>query len=628
MPCRHPDVRKFDGVRCCLACGEAVFDTAQQTPATQASSAEVQVQYSYANLNSKLGQEIRIIVLQPGRGTEPIRCEVVHVNLEDRPRFEAVSYTWATEDGDDIRCATVYLSNNTALPVTANCEAVLRQLRLLSQERRLWVDALCINQINLNERNHQVGLMDRIFSGAERVIISIPYLANDTKVNTFPEDQLSVLFSWLQGTVRMVRTPESHPDNRIVSILAHLLQARYFQRVWTIQEVALARNVVLCVNESAIELSFPILDRIRSAKAVPNIPAALRWNPGLASETDVLSCLRAGIDSHCSDARDKVFAVLSLMEPRARSYIPVDYSLDLETIYANTLLALIATDCTLEVLVFALLQHPRPTSGDQEHGAIIAHGMFEMYIMSGRRYWTCNDTISDPWKDKPTSTWRPKITVQTTPALDECIDDRANLDRSATVFEVTCNTVSGCLLPRFQTRAHFIDTITWHQDPERAKYSRPRSYIGELKFDRCTRFLPFFSRYPHPQSPFFELHMDMNPTDTITENNAPGINVPDLREFMSSFKNTGGDRLLFTTHYSIGHARGGIRIGDAVFVLDGARVPFILRKNDQGEYHVVTVCYVWAALELDYWNPGTQKGLWGSRHFEHACEQTQMITVH
>lgn len=137
MPCRHPDVRKFAGVRCGLACGEAVFETPQHTPAFQTSSTEAHSQYQYVDLNSRLCQEIRIVVLLPGRRTEPIRCDIVHVNLEDDPYFEAVSYTWATKYRDDSKSGTVYLTNGATIQVTANCEAVLRQLWLPGYERRL-----------------------------------------------------------------------------------------------------------------------------------------------------------------------------------------------------------------------------------------------------------------------------------------------------------------------------------------------------------------------------------------------------------------------------------------------------------------------------------------------------------
>lgn len=620
MPCRHPDVRKFDGVRCCLACGEAVFE-APRTPDVKIASTGALPQHHYVELNSSLGQEIRLVVLLPGRATEPVRCDIVHVNLEDDAYFEAVSYTWATEYGDDTKSGTVHLTNGATIPVTANCEAVLRQLRLPSYERRLWVDALCINQTNINERNHQVGFMDQIYHGAQNVLIGIPDLRpewNDIASSKDVRNSFRRLFAWLQGS-------GSDPYQTELATLKSLLEARYFQRVWTIQEVALARNVILYVNSELVELSFHVLDRVRS---VQKVPAALRWNPGLARDTDVLSCLRAGIESKCSDARDKVYAVLSLMEPQARSFVPVDYSLDLGAIYTNALLAVVAAHGCLEVLSYALIEHPWLVSGDQDLPTVTLV-LFEMYICSDRPIvHKGGPALSAQWGENVTSIWRPSVTVRTTPILDAYVDECSDPEQSIVLFERRCTVISGCLLPRFQTRAHFIDTINWHQQGEGSMHRRLSSLSDDSKFKNCSRFMPFFSRTPYPPSPFFDLHSGLHPTDSVTELNSPGVNVPDLQTFMKTFKHVEEDRKLFTTHYSIGHARGILRKGDTIWVLDGVRIPFVLRKVGPKEFKIVTVCYLWAALELDYWNPGTQKGLWGSRHHDHACEQTQTIVIH
>lgn len=595
-----------------MACGEAVFETPRNVLATQGTSAESQLQYQYANLNTGLGQEIRIVVLCPGRLMDPVKCELLHVNLEDNPHFEAVSYTWANEDGDDSKRGTVYLLCGATIAVTENCEAVLRQLRSSRSERRLWVDALCINQANTNERNHQVGLMARIYHGAKNVVISIPDLKLRLAAVAMPRDSLRFLFAWLQGST-------STNGSELVA-LKYLLNSRYFHRVWTIQEVALAKNVVLCVNDDSTELSFLVLERIR---AIQDVPAALRWNPGLVSETDVLSCLRAGIESHCSDARDKVYGILSLMEPRARSFIPVDYTLDLNTVYTNALLTVLETHGSFEVLIYALLVHPWLVNGDYDLPTIPLT-LFEMYISKRPFERSGSPAISVQWEESTRTPWRSNITIKTTQILDAYVDECTDPDRSIVVFENRCTQHIDCLLPRFQMRAHFIDTINWRQSTH-----RHMSYLADdMKLKNCSKFLPFFSEVAHPQSPVFELQLELGPDNELTDRNAPGINVADLYIFKSTLKNAENDRLLFTTHYSIGHARGDMRRGDSIFALDGAKMPFVMRKVGPKEYKIVTVCYLWAALELDYWNPGTRKGLWGSRHHDHACEQTQTIVIH
>ena len=363
----------------------------------------------------------------------------------------------------------MYLTAGAKLSVIANCEAALRQLRSRSHERPLWVDALCINQMNIEERNHQVGLMDRIYHGAQNVLISIPDVRGEWTDVALSENNLRQLFVWLRGGGPdpgvSVSHYKSHEDSysdvgdSTLTTLKSLLQVRYFQRVWTVQEVALARNVVLHMNNEAVELSFPVLERVR---LIEKVPAALRWNPGLARDTDVLACLRAGIESHCSDARDKVYAVLSLMEPQARTFIPVDHSLDLDAIYTNALLAVIAAHESLEVLYYALVERPWLVRDTRDMPPINL-ALFELYISSNRpTLHRGSPALSPPWENNSTSKWRPNITVKTTPILDAFVDECSDLEQFVFVFERRCTVTPGCLLTRFQTRAQFIDTIDWH----------------------------------------------------------------------------------------------------------------------------------------------------------------------
>ncbi|XPS71674.1 hypothetical protein M3J09_003851 [Ascochyta lentis] len=141
MSCRHSDVRKFDGVRCCLACGEAIFDSAPPTQYDTLSGLD----YQYRKLNYILGQEIRLVNIHPGQPLEPVTCDIIHVNLEDDPEFEAVSYTWANGDEDKSLSEKIHISDESTTNVTASAHASLCQLRKHGLSRRVWLDAVCIN---------------------------------------------------------------------------------------------------------------------------------------------------------------------------------------------------------------------------------------------------------------------------------------------------------------------------------------------------------------------------------------------------------------------------------------------------------------------------------------------------
>ena len=93
-------------------------------------------------------------------------------HLRDRPGYEALSYTW----GDPLDTRTVMLKDQP-FQVTKNLEAALRNLRhrlihgTKSNDRVLWIDAICINQTDIQERNVQVRRMLDIYKSATRVVI-------------------------------------------------------------------------------------------------------------------------------------------------------------------------------------------------------------------------------------------------------------------------------------------------------------------------------------------------------------------------------------------------------------------------------------------------------------------------
>ncbi|KAH6708816.1 heterokaryon incompatibility protein-domain-containing protein [Leptodontidium sp. MPI-SDFR-AT-0119] len=112
-------------------------------------------------------REIRLISLSPGKLFDPIVVALAPFSLddEDTPAYEALSYVWGdTSDRQNIEL------NGVTFPVTANLYMALQFLRIPSGIRILWVDAICINQDDVEERNNQVGLMSSIYSSAWRVL--------------------------------------------------------------------------------------------------------------------------------------------------------------------------------------------------------------------------------------------------------------------------------------------------------------------------------------------------------------------------------------------------------------------------------------------------------------------------
>lgn len=110
--------------------------------------------------------ECRLAHLAPGSYNDPIHCDLHHFELTNFPQYEALSYVW----GDPNNTAPIVVQGHT-LQVTTNLEVALRHLRYSNKVRVLWIDAIVINQIDLDERTEQVALMGDIYSKAASVRI-------------------------------------------------------------------------------------------------------------------------------------------------------------------------------------------------------------------------------------------------------------------------------------------------------------------------------------------------------------------------------------------------------------------------------------------------------------------------
>lgn len=120
----------------------------------------------YADLDPDL-YEIRILELQPSLVPSSwIYCSLSKAFVVDPPVYQALSYVW----GDSSEKASIRV-NGKPFEVTKNLFAALKRLRRRTFSILLWVDAICINQDNIPERNFQVQLMKQVYMHAERVLI-------------------------------------------------------------------------------------------------------------------------------------------------------------------------------------------------------------------------------------------------------------------------------------------------------------------------------------------------------------------------------------------------------------------------------------------------------------------------
>ncbi|KAF1834474.1 HET-domain-containing protein [Decorospora gaudefroyi] len=310
----------------------------QQTAPSAFLSPQSPNDFRYRPLNPADGEDIRLVCLYPGDVHERIRCDLVHASLEAEIEYEALSYTWASEDGDTtpsqaIACAYIGEERVASLSVTSNCASALRRLRFTSHERILWIDAIAIDQTNLQERNHQVGLMGKIYSGAAQVLV---YLGEDDL--DFGSRDI-----WLDS-------------GRRYSALKRLFAKRWASRVWVIQEVALAQKVVMVTGAVSCQMDVNLMSRIRGrAKAYGlHVPGPLAWDPLVSVPTrDLLILLHISRDCLSADPRDKIYGLLGLVSERLQNLITIDYSQTIEEVLTRTAAAIIICREDFEILAYA-----------------------------------------------------------------------------------------------------------------------------------------------------------------------------------------------------------------------------------------------------------------------------------
>jgi hypothetical protein len=168
---------------------------------------------------------IRLLILQPGIPGSIIHCDLIHTTLADcrddiYDHYTALSYVW----GDAKQSRRIFIEGKSA-EGTISLAAALDGLRHESKILRLWADAICIDQSNIQERNEQVSLMRWIYTLAQQTII---YLG------TSNEDCDRLLEAIAKG--------QSSDEVRKLAN-TEILSRDWFTRVWTYQELVLAKEV-------------------------------------------------------------------------------------------------------------------------------------------------------------------------------------------------------------------------------------------------------------------------------------------------------------------------------------------------------------------------------------------------
>jgi hypothetical protein len=202
--------------------------------------------------------EIRLLTLYPGIPGQEMMCSLVVERLQASRQYQALSYRW----GEDVPNKPIMILSyksaskpkslrdfkGSKLYTRSNLFEALQQLRHPEHEITLYVNALCINHDNLNEKYPQASRTQEIFNRASNVIV---WLGTEKATSR-------TAFKFIPKVLDMNdfdKLVKEESNNQCWDALAELMRNPLFSRRWLIQELAVARNAVLHCGPHTIQWS-------------------------------------------------------------------------------------------------------------------------------------------------------------------------------------------------------------------------------------------------------------------------------------------------------------------------------------------------------------------------------------
>jgi hypothetical protein len=245
----------------------------------------------------------------------------------------------------------------------------------------LWVDAICINQKDVQEKNKQVSLIKEIYQRAGQVVIFLGRRSEDS-------DTAMDFITPLEEAIRdLVQNNELISANSIIQKVRHsfpgpawtalsmLLNRPWFNRVWVIQEVSVGRNPLLICGGRAVKwdsIAYMALmlsahdvlfrvyeDDVNRLQLLPQglINLGTMYEARCVQqeqESEMLQEILLGLyHFDATVSHDKIYALLGLAVDAADAELQPDYGASIEDVYTKTARYLLLRDPSILILHMA-----------------------------------------------------------------------------------------------------------------------------------------------------------------------------------------------------------------------------------------------------------------------------------
>ncbi|KAF2759903.1 HET-domain-containing protein [Pseudovirgaria hyperparasitica] len=572
--------------------------------------------FTYEPLRSNTST--RLIELLPPKhpNDRTIHARLRQCDLANPPSYEAISYVWGNE-----KDVASFYCNGRKLKITPNLAAALRQFRPDLGSRLLWVDKICIDQGNIRERNHQVGLMGQVYSSASGVLIWLGErwygapeafvwikafaLTAGPKFSEFFDRLGGQTEEWSEiwGALRKMRVSE--PSAAAYKSLARLLSHPWFYRAWTYQEFILAKektfycgsyHVEGCLWSVGVSL-FYLLDnathylRLLSNKQLRALSTfggflAIGKDSNHRDGTDLVKLLESRRGAACTHQVDIVYSLLGMAKPE--DFVLPDYSLPVRHVFSRLAASHILRTQSLKILSCISGKQARRKNTD---------------LPSWVPDWTLEGQDSSMHRyegTKFTTSGSSSLSVKICPNMEKL-------------------TVKGVYFDRIQ-----LFDVPWISDDEEETYVPNDTELVYNDLFNLFRSLKVFD----PDDPASMSAMCMDPLAILTHARYQKSNAAESffgRKRVEIFARL---RACTTEYGRFGMTSSNARQGDVIAIILGHDVPVVLRPTAvQDQYRYVGLCCVRGHMEgeaLEYArrkaNPGVEYDKRDRAWLEHLHE--------
>ncbi|KAK5062671.1 hypothetical protein LTR84_004744 [Exophiala bonariae] len=278
-----------------------------------------------------------------------ISLRITQYAIHRLPQYVAISYTW----GSALATRPIRV-NGRPFHVRQNLWHLLWHLRQRGESRFLWIDALCIDQKNLEERNFHVQLMGNIYDKAVTAIVWLGLPSDDRRqarvlefigeMATFGQgkrgrgaivDESDVVAKFRQQFLTEASV------QRWANVL-ELCRGTYWTRTWIIQEFLQASNIQVLCGTASLEWSC-FEDVVRMMRKVSTasqqqqfvlpmfttqfmqtLPVRLTTRRIFHTSSTLEELISEFYDSRCAERRDKIYGILGIADDCGEKVIPPD----------------------------------------------------------------------------------------------------------------------------------------------------------------------------------------------------------------------------------------------------------------------------------------------------------------